>query len=459
MDRSLTERLRRAIRQSEPQSAPALAARLGTSQATLSRRLAAMGDEVLRLGRARHARYALARPIGRLGSSWPLFHIDAAGRAHELGRLAAAGAEGFVLQAHAPLPSLMHAEFSNGWFAGLPWFMDDMRPQGFLGRAFARSLVSSLQLPPDPTRWSADEVLIALLAQGHDAPGDLVLGQAAVERALAATLNPPNTIDPAERAKRYPEIADAALQGEVIGSSAGGEQPKFTTTLREQGGTHRACIVKFSDQQNTPGGGRWADLLRCEHLSTAALRSLGLDAADTALIDAGGRRFLEVTRFDRTPSLGRRGVISLRAIDAAFYGQGRIDWWRFAPMLTRDGWINAEDADRLQRLGIFGALIANDDMHLGNASLIPGSLRPWKLAPAYDMLPMRFAPGPGGEIVPRAFEVLPPSPDIFQPWRAAAAAALGFWQGVANDDAISAAFRVIAQNAATRLSAVVARFA
>ncbi len=458
MDRSLTERLRRALRQAEPQSAPALALGLGTSQATLSRRLSALGDDVLRLGRARRARYALARPIGRQGSSWPLFHIDAAGRAHELGRLAAAGAEGFVLQAHAPVPSLMHGEFSNGWFGGLPWFMDDMRPQGFLGRAFARSVTRSLQLPPDPTRWSSDEVLTGLLVQGHDAPGDLVLGQAAVERALAATLSPADAIDHAERVKRYPEIARAALQGEVVGSSAGGEQPKFTATLREPGGTHRACIVKFSDHQNTPGGARWADLLRCEHLATAALRALGLNAADTALIDADGRRFLEVTRFDRTPALGRRGVISLRAIDAAFYGRGRIDWWRLAPMLLRDGWINTDDAERLQRLGIFGALIANDDMHLGNASLIPGSQRPWKLAPAYDMLPMRFAPGPGGEIVPRAFEVLPPSPDIFQAWQPSAAAALGYWQGVAEDIAITAPFRAIAHDAATRLGAVVARF-
>jgi len=41
-------------------------------------------------------------------------------------------------------------------------------------------------------------------------------------------------------------------------------------------------------------------------------------------------------------------------------------------------------------------LIANTDMHLGNLTFhVEGTFR---LAPAYDMLPMAYAPLPGGEV-------------------------------------------------------------
>jgi hypothetical protein len=44
-------------------------------------------------------------------------------------------------------------------------------------------------------------------------------------------------------------------------------------------------------------------------------------------------------------------------------------------------------------------LIGNTDMHHGNLSFISSHGRPYHLAPAYDILPMGFAPKSGGEIV------------------------------------------------------------
>lgn len=44
-------------------------------------------------------------------------------------------------------------------------------------------------------------------------------------------------------------------------------------------------------------------------------------------------------------------------------------------------------------------LIGNTEMHHGNLSFISHHGRPYHLAPAYDILPMGFAPRTGGAIV------------------------------------------------------------
>ena len=49
-------------------------------------------------------------------------------------------------------------------------------------------------------------------------------------------------------------------------------------------------------------------------------------------------------------------------------------------------------------------------MHTGNLVFVPAAGR-LQLAPAYDMLPMRFAPLPGGELPTRSVELALPVPD------------------------------------------------
>jgi hypothetical protein len=46
----------------------------------------------------------------------------------------------------------------------------------------------------------------------------------------------------------------------------------------------------------------------------------------------------------------------------------------------------------------FGTLIGNTDMHHGNLSFVAEHGRPYQLAPAYDMLPMTFAPRRSGDL-------------------------------------------------------------
>ncbi|RMH90930.1 type II toxin-antitoxin system HipA family toxinoxin YjjJ [Lysobacter pythonis] len=447
------------LRQGGPQPASALAAALGVSQPTLSRALRpALADgRIARIGRARATRYALTRPVAALGRHWPLYRLDAQARPERLGELHALHGDAMWLAPDRPLPALMHEDARNGLYPGLPWFLDDQRPQGFLGRAFARRVAADIGAPADLTVWRPDDYLAALLRFGEDAPGDLILGDAALERALGESLSPSDALTPDERPERYPALALASLSGEEIGSSAGGEQPKFTAILREADG-HRPVIVKFNEAADTPSARRWADLLRTEHLAGEILRRHGLAAARTGLFKAAGRVFLESTRFDRTPVLGRRGLVSLGALDAAFYGHGRIDWPRFAPALVEDGWLTPADGERLALYGWFGTLIGNNDMHLGNAALILADQRPLALAPCYDMLPMRFRPNPQGEVVPRDYEITPPLPTQLGAWRQAARMARDFWRAVENEAAVSDGFKPIARQALATLEAALRRF-
>lgn len=419
---------------------------LGVSQPTVSRALAALGDRIVRIGRGRASRYALVRDVARAGHEWPLYRVDAAGRAEHLGQLSALHREGFHLAASRSLPVFTHGEFALGLFPGLPWFLDDQRPQGFLGRAFAQRVAADIGAPSDLQRWQPEDVLLGLLLHGHDLPGNLVLGEPALQRALQQSLSLDGTLPVSKRESRYPEQADAALRGEFAGSSAGGEQPKFLAALSEADGV-REVIVKFSERRSTPAGMRWSDLLRCECIAAAVLRAHGQPAARTELVEADGRMFLESTRFDRTPQRGRHGFVSLAALDAAFHGHGRIDWWRYAVQLQREGWIDADNARHLRVMGWFGVLIGNSDMHLGNAGLMLTDARPLALAPAYDMLPMMFRPASTGEVIEREFTITLPTPEQQSDWSEAAVAALGFWDAVVASAEVSESFRVIAANA------------
>jgi serine/threonine protein kinase HipA of HipAB toxin-antitoxin module len=416
----------------------------------VSRLLAAAGDTLVRIGKARASRYALGREVGRAGSRWPLFRITAEGQAEALGHLHALHGDRYLFVPQVPCPAFLHGEFANGLFPGLPWFLDDQRPQGFLGRAFARRVAGEIGAPPDLARWQADDILLALLRHGDDLPGDLVLGEQALQHALREIVQPANGIALTARTQAYPQLAEAALQGEDIGSSAGGEQPKFTATLEQDGGA-RSVIVKFSERVGTPAAQRWADLLRCEQLAGQVLHDHGLAAAESEIVEADGRVFLQSTRFDRTPQHGRRGFVSLAALDGAYYGHGRIDWWQFASQLQRDHWLERDDAHRLSLYGWFGALIANTDMHLGNAGLMLGNTRPLVLAPAYDMLPMAFRPAGTGEVVERAYALVLPLPGEQDVWLQAAGMAQDFWQRVAQATSISAGFRHIAETACLQL--------
>lgn len=366
------ETIRQLLRQG-PTSVRQLTDIMGISQPTISRAMKALGDEVVRIGTGPSIHYVL-RDAFRGFSSAPIYRITEEGQIKPLGRLIPVYPDGFVMEQTDNV--CLHSD-------GLPWWLFDMRPQGYLGRAYASRYSSELGLPANPDNWADSDVIRALLAHGHDAVGNLLIGEQA--RNHFVEMPEPVAVD---RATAYPSLALAVSSGEAPGSSAGGEQPKFCT-YTERG----HVIVKFTAADDNPISERWRDLLLAEHF---ALSVLGVE---TEVFDFAGQRFLEIPRFDRIGQLGRKALFSLRALEAEFVGRAREAWPVLVNELVKQGCVHPDAAAGTARLWAFGMLIGNTDMHHGNLSFISAHGRPYHLAPAYDILPMGFAPKSGGEMV------------------------------------------------------------
>jgi hypothetical protein len=437
-------------RQGGALSSAELQTQLRVSQPTVSRALAPLiqSGEVQKVGAARKQRYVLPRTVRDVGRSVPVMRVNAQGQPSPFGRM-------------VPLASgAVWADEEDGLskrFDGLPWFLDDMRPQGFMGRTFA-STHPELQLGNDPRSWSDDDVLRALALCGDDLPGNLVVGEAAFARFHTLAQRASRAASPAD----YPAMAEAAMQGSMGGSSAGGEQPKFCTIV--DGDAHKLgdrahhVLVKFSPAGDAPTDQRTRDLLVCEHLALQTLADAGIAAATSRISVSAGRVFLEVERFDRTPigpanpqGLGRIGMVSLMVYDAEYVG-AMDNWAATANRMQERQLLRPADARTLRLLEAFGVLIANTDRHYGNISLLLDG-DDWALAPAYDMLPMLYAPV-GGELVTRSFADRPQQPTAatLPEWPQALALARSFWAAASADARISAGFRQIAAENLSQIS-------
>lgn len=442
------ENLAPLIRARGPVSATELAALLRVNRTTIARAVPDFGDELVTLGATRSTRYVMRRGIRHIGSRWRLFRIDEAGRTGEWAELEALHERGWrVNWAGSPPEWAGHFTEANGLWSGFPFFLGDVRPLGFLGRAIASRISRALALPEDPRRWSDDDIVVYLHAAGEDVPGNVVLGEDCLRQALAASADLPSGRSVAEDQweTSYPNQA-AEISQNLPGSSAGGEQPKFLATLRGENGTFQPVLVKFTAPLEQETGRRWADLLVCEFHAREVLAAAGLSNPGTRLLDAGGRRFLEVPRFDRRGPSGRLGVVSLEALSAASVGLAR-DWCTAAAGLHRHGLIDEASVAIIQRLQAFGELIGNSDMHPGNLAFFLGDTLPLQVTPCYDMLPMQWAPGAQGEIVNRPFAPAPQVPALLETWRDAAAMAEDFWERVAADPRITPAFAGMAADA------------
>jgi hypothetical protein len=417
---------------------------IGASAATLSRLLAGPdASGIVRMGRARATRYALQRDMRGLGSCWPLYAIGDDGAAIVVGRLHALAGGSWLLQQDTAWRSLVGNEFADGLYPGLPWFLQDLRPRGFLGRLIAQRCAHELGLPSDPRDWRDDDIVHFLLARGHDMPGAFVLGRRALTVAQSA-MGDGDLVAEQDRATRYPVLAAATMGGDIPGSSAAGEQPKFTTRVRRADGRTDSVIVKFSGAAGRPEDERWRDLLIAENLANSVLTEAGVPCAATEVFQAGGRCFLESSRFDRMGEDGRRGFVSLEAFDSAFFGQLNRSWDEASEGYARAGWLSREDADRLSLLWWFGTLIGNTDMHYGNAGVYLRETRPVELAPTYDMVPMLYRPDVEGRLPNEMLMVSVPPPESAACWARAAQLACHFWARMSQTESVSAAFREIA---------------
>ena len=417
-----------------PQKTAAILAALDISQPTFSRLWSTVSDGFV-IGAARARSYALLRQVAGVDAPIPVFRVTEQGQIESIGNIDTLQGAYYALTGK-----------SSQLFQGMPYFLSDLRPQGFLGR-MEPGKNPDLDLPADILRWTDEHVLKYVARRSEHAAGDLILGNESYARYLSDTGRIHASVIPeSQRQALYPAMAENAMQGEPPGSSAGGEQPKFTAIVQRDTQSAETeniehVIVKFSPPVDTTNGGRrWADLLICEHLALEILADNQIAAAKTALLEAGGRVFLEVLRFDRVGLKGRRPMATFAAMDGDL---GMLDqkWTAVARELARMGQLSATDVETVEILDLYGTLIGNTDKHHGNIALAWTFEQRHHLLPAYDMLPMFYRPNAHGEIVPRT-------------WVANLAAGLElrhlprcydmahqFWTAVLNDNRISQAFK------------------
>ncbi len=425
-------------------TASAMARILGVSQATLSRTLSKM-FRVVQIGKGSRSCYALRRELGRWGEIWPVYQVSEQGSARFMGSLSALHAGYFLFepeQSDLRDSILFAGEFQDGIYPGIPWFLDDMRPQGFLGRLFAQGRGRELRIGENPERWSSDESLIAMLVYGADGPGNWILGTESIEAFQASHTS--SFVAEEERSRQYSLLADHIIDGEELpGSSAGGEQPKFPTMVKVGNGEFRPVIIKFSGSMRTESGKRWADLLSLESLASETLLNANFNAMRTEIMQDEERRFLEVERFDRVGRRGRRWVVSLRVLASTFIGEDQ-SWHKLSKGLEASGWVTAADAQRIRQLHCFGNLIGNADMHSGNLSFMCDGQPPLSLAPVYDMLPMAYAPLGSGDMNSKPLNFSLPRPEYLEDWKAVLPIAIKFWSEAMSLPNLSESMQTIA---------------
>lgn len=419
---------------------------LDVSQSAVSRLLRALIAEgqVIRLRNTRGARYGLLRPIGSIGSRWQLRQIDPAGNVHDVGQLHALVADQYFF-----LPSNANFSALGAVTDGIPYFLQDQRPGGFLGRAVPLRF-PELVLPQRVIDWTDDHYLQYLTRRGADAVGDLILGDEAFNQYIE--LQKQRTpIEPEARKTEFPLLAREVMMGGLPGSSAPGEHPKFTTLLR-RGNDHQHALVKFSPSTGTAVGQRWSDLLIAEHLAHGLLSRNGISTALSEVHQFDGVTFLQMDRFDRRGLEGRIGVTSLRSIDSTRYG-ALDNWVASAARLHRDRLIDDPTMELIRLVFTFGGLIANTDRHFGNIGMLDRYDRQFRLAPVYDMLPMLFAPQ-NDEIVARVFAPADPTADTVAVYGRARELAEEYWGQISKDSRVSNEFRQIAAACGNTLAAL-----
>lgn len=415
-----------------------LQAAIGKSQATVSRLLADLSSQVLVLGQGRARRYGLAKSIRGLPAQQPLYWVDDNGRFERAGLLSLLSGD------------VLHVELAGHTFATkatLPWVLEPLRTQGFLGRLLARHLQAT-GVDPDPERWSIESVLFAAL-HTHDAPGAIVLGepQDSLHGAPAHVLPDPSD-DTTALAAALDQLSFDVAKTLPAGSSAGGEQPKLLA--RYANGAH--VLVKFTPPRGTPFGERWHDLLHTEALALQTLRAHGVATATTDLICSPTRTYLVSQRFDRMGASGRRHAVAIGAVHAGFVADTYQSWASTCAQLAAQQQLDKDDAALVKTVHHFGRLIGNTDMHSGNLSLLVDKAklaRPrFKMAPIYDMLSMRWRP----DMVSGAADYSAFEPNALSLQSSARGMAHSFWRALANCRDVSNDLRRIADIMAERTS-------
>ncbi|MBV8803328.1 MAG: type II toxin-antitoxin system HipA family toxin YjjJ [Gammaproteobacteria bacterium] len=409
------------------------------SQSTLSRAISSVKNELIIIGKARETKYAIQRKITDTITPIPIYEILENATSRQFGTLYALKPNGFYFETKTP-------DATSGIYNDLPYFLNDIRPTGFLGR-FIPMQNEDLHLPKDISLWTAEHSLKYLSQRGWNVIGNFILGDLSFQLYLEKSHSIKNTITTKNRENDYSLYANDVLTTSDPGSSVGGEQPKFTAFLVPE---NQHVLVKFSPPTHTEIGKRVADILICEHIALQTLKKNACETADSNILIHDSRVFLEIKRFDRIGKCGRRGLISLGTLDAEFSGT-MSTWSKTATDLINTKVIPEHLLEKILFREMFGELIANNDMHPYNLSFFTQGNIITDLAPVYDMCPMLFMPR-NNQIIKREFTPRLPLPENAKIWITALATAKEFWNSVLADERISIPFKNIAISCQNKLN-------
>lgn len=435
------------------QKAAPLALQLGVSIPTLHRLLKELDGQVLVEGKGSRARYSFRRPLRGVLDPLPVYEVGTDGKVNELTGLSLISPRSTHMRLTDGRWAITRSPHDGRW-EGLPWPLQDMRPQGFLGRQFARYHARVFAVSGNPDAWTDEDMLYVLAHAGIDLPGNLIIGNHALMAWQEERVKPPQMMAEVDLPQHYEMLAEQGSRDGGARSSTAGEFPKFTTLRELPGMASPHVLVKYSGSEAAAAVQRWSDLLVCEHLALECARLLpGIESSRSRVLLSGGRTFLEVERFDRHGLFGRSPVVSLCTLNNEFVGSPSANWPELIQRLGLELRLEETVSTAVDHLFFFGGLIGNTDMHTGNLSFVPDEVL--RLAPVYDMLPMMYAPLPGGEVAEVwPFEPRLPLPSQGAAWLAACAAALQFWERAASDERISAGFREVCRHNGERLHGV-----
>ena len=362
---------------------------------------------------------------------FPLYEITADGKVLHLADLHPLEPNGFRL-----LPKL--GSIQETVYKDLPYFLLDLMPSGFLGRLVPRTH-RELGLPSNIQLWSVEQGFAFWSFFGWNLVGNLIIGQKALNHYLEKRNSPSPAVPQPKLTWHFPILADQIQREGDEGTSASGEQPKFLIDYRQ---IHKSSLVKFSPPIVDATSQRVADLLIAEHVAHQVLSEAGIPAARSEIIRVKNQVFLEIERFDRNEAQGRRGIISLQALETE-YGGSFNRWTETSSRLLKLGKIDQHTDLTIQELEIFGTLIGNSEMDATNLSFYFDRLQLGKLAPVYDMVPMSYYPQQN-QLIPLELKVELPNPSQGKLWNLACRNAIEFWHRTASHPDVSESFKNIA---------------
>jgi len=335
----------------------------------------------------------------------------------------------------------------------LPWFLMHLRPEGFLGRIYAKHMHDRFGFEKNPDAWHGREIFCSSLYMTHPL-GAVTVGDMSADSECRSILASP---DRATENESYLDFLDSSSFDVVrtfpLGSSAGGEQPKFLATLQEKNNPSE-CIVKFSPPLGTPFGDRWHDLLIAEYVALESLGEYGYASAQSYIETTIERSYLVCKRFDWLPNEGKRHFISVGAIHRGLVEKPWSHWVATCEELRSHNRVSNETVMQVQDIFDYGRLIGNTDMHAGNLSfyISPDSLNRgiFTLAPVYDMLPMCWQPTPYLRDMPDYTAFDPDAQSIEN--HQAVSMAVTFWERLSLRDDVSHGMKLASQEMLKRIN-------